>query len=382
MASAGLKVVVIEKEREFRDRVRGEAMSPWGVPEAQKLGIYELLASMCGHALPWVDSYIGPALIEHRNLPETTTCGTAELAFSHPVMQEIVLQAARDAGATVLRGGALQDLHFEPSPGAVIELDGRSQTIHARLIVGADGRLSGVRKAAGFEIKADPAERLISGVLLGDMPVRDDSSHSIFDTQNSQLVALYPQGDGRVRAYFSYRAADRRRLSGEADVPLLIEESIRAGAPADWYAGARGVGPLATFASDDIWVDHPYRAGVVLVGDAAAANDPMFGQGLALTLRDVRTLTDQLLAGDDWDAACHAYATAHDGYFHVLHTFSHWFEELFYSTGPEADHMRMRVFLALATDPARMPDYFFSGPEPPISEAIRQRMFGEEEILA
>ena len=189
--------------------------------------------------MPWVDSYVGPALIEHRNLPETTTCGTAELAFSHPVMQEIVLQAARDAGATVLRGAALRELNLEPSPRAVIELDGRSQTYQARLIVGADGRLSGVRKAAGFVTKADPAERLMSGVLLGDMPVRDDSSHSIFDTQNSQLVALYPQGGGRVRAYFSYRAADRRRLSGEADVPLLIEESIRAGAPADWYAGAR-----------------------------------------------------------------------------------------------------------------------------------------------
>ena len=108
----------------------------------------------------------------------------------------------------------------------------------------------------------------------------------------------------------------------------------------------------------------------------------MFGQGLALTLRDVRTLTDHLLASDDWDAACHAYAGAHDAYFHVLHTFSHWFEELFYSTGPEADQMRMRVFLALATDPTRMPDYFFSGPEPPITDAIRQRMFGEEEVLA
>ena len=131
MASAGLKVVVIEKEREFRDRVRGEAMSPWGVPKAQKLGIFELLIGTCGHALPWVDSYVGPALIEHRNLPETTTCGTAELAFSHPVMQEIVLQAARDAGATVLRGAALRELLVEPAPRAVIELDGRSQTIHA-----------------------------------------------------------------------------------------------------------------------------------------------------------------------------------------------------------------------------------------------------------
>jgi 2-polyprenyl-6-methoxyphenol hydroxylase-like FAD-dependent oxidoreductase len=231
---------------------------------------------------------------------------------------------------------------------------------------------------AGFVIKGDRPERLMTGVLLGDMPVSDQGSHSIFDTRNSQLVALFPQGGGRVRAYFSYRNNHRRRLRGEEDVPLLIEESIRAGAPASWYAGARAAGPLATFASDDIWVDCPYRSGVVLVGDAAAANDPMFGQGMALTFRDVRTLTGHLLATDDWDAACRAYAVEHDAYYHVLHIFSHWFEELFYTTGPAADMMRARVLLGLATDRARMPDYFFSGPDPPLTPDVRQRMFGEE----
>ncbi len=121
---------------------------------------------------------------------------------------------------------------------------------------------------------------------------------------------------------------------------------------------------------------------MVLVGDAAAANDPMFGQGMALTFRDVRTLADHLLATDDWEAACHAYVAEHDAYYHVLHTFSHWFEELFYTTGPEADQMRTRVLLALAADRSRMPDYFFSGPQPPVTDEIRQRMFAEEETIA
>ena len=372
-------MVVIEKEREFRDRVRGEAMSPWGTPEVKALGIYDLMLSTHGHPLPWVDTYVGPVMIEHRDLPATTRCGTAELAFPHPAMQEVLLQAARDAGATVLRGAVLRELQLNPTPVALIELDGRSLTIQARLVVGADGRLSTVRKLAGFVIKADPPERLMTGVLLGDMPVSDEGSHSIFDTRNSQLVALFPQGGGRVRAYFSYRATHRRRLRGDEDVPVLIEESIRAGAPASWYTGARGAGPLATFASDDIWVDHPYKSGVVLIGDAAAANDPMFGQGMALTFRDARTLSDHLLATDDWEAACRAYAAEHDAYYHVLHIFSHWFEELFYTTGPAADLMRARVLLKLATDRSRMPDYFFSGPEPPLTPEIRQRMFGEEE---
>jgi 2-polyprenyl-6-methoxyphenol hydroxylase-like FAD-dependent oxidoreductase len=379
MAARGYRVVVIEKEREFRDRVRGEAMSPWGIPEVRALGLHDLMVGK-GHPLPWVDTYLGPVMIEHRDLPATTRAGTFELAFSHPAMQEVLLQAARDSGATVIRGATLCELSAGASPRAVVELDDRSLEIRARLVVGADGRLSTARRLAGFTVKADPPERLMTGVLLGDMPVSDEGSHSIFDTSNSQLVALFPQGGGRVRAYFSYRTTHRRRLRGDEDVAVLIDESIRAGAPASWYSGARSVGPLATFASDDIWVDHPYRAGVVLVGDAAAANDPMFGQGMALTFRDVRTLTDQLLASDDWESACHAYAVEHDSYYHVLHVFSHWFEELFYDTGPAADMVRARVLLGFSSDRSRMPDFFFSGPEPPLTPEIRQRMFDEEEV--
>jgi 2-polyprenyl-6-methoxyphenol hydroxylase-like FAD-dependent oxidoreductase len=43
---------------------------------------------------------------------------------------------------------------------------------------------------------------------------------------------------------------------------------------------------------------HPYRRGVALVGDAAAVSDPSWGQGLSMTLRDVRVLRDQLLASE------------------------------------------------------------------------------------
>ena len=34
MAAAGARVLVFERERRFRDRVRGEGMHPWGVAEA------------------------------------------------------------------------------------------------------------------------------------------------------------------------------------------------------------------------------------------------------------------------------------------------------------------------------------------------------------
>jgi 2-polyprenyl-6-methoxyphenol hydroxylase-like FAD-dependent oxidoreductase len=43
MARSGARVLVLEKETKFRDRVRGEALAPWGVAEARKLGIADLL---------------------------------------------------------------------------------------------------------------------------------------------------------------------------------------------------------------------------------------------------------------------------------------------------------------------------------------------------
>lgn len=378
MAEHGVRVLILEREATFQDRVRGEAMSPWGVPEARALGIEKLLLDTCGHELPWVESYLGGNQIERRDLRNTTKHGTVELAFYHPAMQEILLQAAADAGCTVLRGATAQKVHGGARPSVVVHAQGQALTFHARLVVGADGRMSSVRKLANFTIERDPEERLLAGVLLEGMAIRHDTSYGVFDTRQGRLVALFPQGNHRVRAYFSYPSQSRSRLQGAAALPELIQESIRSGAPAQWYEHVTAAGPLASFASDDHWVPHPYKEGVVLVGDAAAANDPMYGQGMSLTLRDVRVLTSELRKTDDWDAACHQYASQHDAYFAVLHTFSHWFETLFYQTGPAGDSIRARAFRQLALDRSRMPDYFFSGPDGPITEDVRRRMFGED----
>ena len=48
LARAGLTVTVLEQQLSYRDRVRGEFMQPWGVAEAQNLGIGEILAEAGG----------------------------------------------------------------------------------------------------------------------------------------------------------------------------------------------------------------------------------------------------------------------------------------------------------------------------------------------
>lgn len=378
MAAHGARVLVLEREQQFKDRVRGEQMHPWGVAEAKELGIYELLRATCGHELPWWDTYLGPTQTGHRNLVATTPQQAPEFAFYHPAMQEIVFQAAADAGAEVRRGAVVREVKCEGLPTVVVEREGRVEEIQARLVVGADGRTSTTRKWAGFVVRRDPERRLVSGVLFEEMPAPEDASYLVLNPSLGQHVPLFPQGHGRVRAYLVHEKHTSRRFQGEADLPHFIAESIRTGAPAEFYAGARAVGPLATFEGADTWVEHPYREGIALIGDAAASSDPSFGEGLSLTVRDARVLRDQLLAHADWNEAGHAYAEEHDRYYGALHTAMSWFGQIFLDSGPEAEARRAKAMPLIAQDETRVLDHGFSGPELPLDETVRRRFFGEE----
>ena len=54
MAESGYRVLVLEREAQFKDRVRGEWLAPWGVAEAVALGVYDTLLSQCGyHPSAW-----------------------------------------------------------------------------------------------------------------------------------------------------------------------------------------------------------------------------------------------------------------------------------------------------------------------------------------
>jgi len=316
--------------------------------------------------------------VDHRDYRATTPRQTPVLTFYHPEMQEVVLQAAADAGAEVRRGAHVRNA----KPGALltvtVECDGRVDEIQARLVVGVDGRTSMMRKWGSFEVQQDPDCLLISGVLLENMGNLQEDVFVVLISPGISGVVLCPEGQGRVRAYVVSRVDTNGRFQGAQDLPRFIEASLQAGAPSEWYAGVRSAGPLATFSGAAAWVDHPYRAGVVLIGDAAASSDPSFGQGLSLTMRDVRVLRDQLLNCQDWDAAGHVYATEHDRYHDVIHKVEGWWRELFYAGGPQADARRAQALPLVAQDLTRVPDHIFSGPELPADETVRRRFFGEE----
>jgi 2-polyprenyl-6-methoxyphenol hydroxylase-like FAD-dependent oxidoreductase len=375
MADGGARVLVLEREREFRDRIRGEGMHPWGVPEVRALGIYDALKAGGAIDIRWWVNYRGSSLTARRDLIETTPHRTGALNFSHPAMQEALLRQADAAGAEIRRGATVTTVCPGDPPTVLLQRDGRTETLEARLVVGADGRRSQVRHWGGFEIRQDPKWLAISGVLMAGMGVGDDAVHVFRPPWFGQSVLLFPLGGARCRAYFATgRRSDHSWLSGSAHLADFVTRCAESGVPADWFSGAELAGPLATFEAADSWVERPYKNGVVLVGDAAASSDPCWGCGLSLMFRDVRTLRDLLVSDDDWHTAADQYAREHDTYYGALRTIVSWLRTVLYDLGAEGDRIRAHALPRLADGSG--PDLVGRGPDNPADEAARIRFLG------
>jgi menaquinone-9 beta-reductase len=373
MAENGKRTLLLEKEMQFRDRVRGEGLVPWGGAEAVQLGCYRLLCDSCAFEKRWLLGS-GP----DRDLIATTPQKLPFLTFYHPEMQERMLKSAIDAGADVRRGALVRSVVVGVPPRVQFETDAGGVQVEARLVVGADGRGSAVRRWGKFNVTRDVDRLLLAGVLLDDVGrIPDDAFYFAMDPARAQAAILNAQGPGRARAYLGYRVESDFRLRGGESMPRFVEESVQCGIPLELYAKAKMAGPLATFAGADNWVEHPYSNGIALIGDAAATSDPIWGQGMSLTLRDVRVLRDGLLADDDWDKAAHAYATEHDRYYGAVHSREDLLTEFFYGISAEAKARRDRAMPLINEDPSRVPDYVFRGPELPLDEGVKARLFGE-----
>jgi len=372
MAEHGAAVLILEKEQRFKDRVRGEGVVPWGVAEARELAILELLRAACGHDVPLVEGGMGP-----RDLTATTPQRLPCLSFAHQEMQETLLAAAEAAGVQVRRGITVD--RIEPGLQATVIVDGDNrENISARLVVAADGRGSQSRKWGGFTVCERSNDYYMAGVLLSDVHSSPDLMCFIFNPQFGMCVGLVPIGKNRHRAYFMYPKASGYRLQGEQMLSLFIGESARCyPVLSDCYAAAKSIGPLASFDVSDSWVDHPYQDGIALIGDAAATTDPTFGQGLSLALRDARVLRDELTKDSDWVAAANRYAEQHGRYCRSCITVEGWLRTLFQDPSPSAGALRGKAMPLIAEDPTRVPDHIFSGPDLPVDDSVRARLFGE-----
>jgi menaquinone-9 beta-reductase len=308
MARAGRKVLVLEQQDAFQDRVRGEWIAPWGVVETQRVGLYDTLMAAGGHHLKrhiTYDESIAPAEAEAAVQPlDIFLPGVpGPLCIRHPVHCETLFHAAGDSGAVTLRPVNVSRIVTGAAPSVTYTYRDVERTARAPLIVGADGRMSPVREAAGIALHQDKPHHWFAGLLVDGVENWSDDLQAI-GTEGDFGFLAFPQGNGRVRVYGGYALEDRSRFAGPEGAQRFLEAFRMSSSPNN-EAIAKGTpaGPLFSYFNNDSWTDEPFAKGAVLVGDAAGWNDPIIGLGLSITYRDVRSVSDILKKTDDFARA-------------------------------------------------------------------------------
>ena len=302
LARGGKSVLVLEKSTVFKDMVRGEWMAPWGVVEAKRTGLYEALLTANDHHIAKHIEYgdgIDPAESEARALALLPGV-PGPLSVGHPQACQALLDAAATAGATVVRGASEVTVETEGVPSVMWQADGTEHVAKCRLIVGADGRGSVVRRQAGIELHQDPTHHFFTGLLVEGAygwPVDVQSMGTEGDVQ----YFVFPQSPGKLRLYLSYATAQKNRFAGEGNERRVLEAFRLKNVPnSESIASATIAGPCHSIPNQSTWTENPVAPGLVLLGDAAGYNDPIIGQGLAISMRDIRVVSELMLAAEAW----------------------------------------------------------------------------------
>ncbi|WP_304170542.1 NAD(P)/FAD-dependent oxidoreductase [Phenylobacterium aquaticum] len=358
MAAAGSSVLVLEASEVFEDRVRGEWIAPWGVKEVVRVGLYELLMGAGGHHVQTHVTYDESRSAEASEAEILPLSIFAEgiagpLCLGHPRHCQTLMDAAVAAGARVVRGAQVSEIGAGAQPFAAWRDADGDHRATARLLVGADGRASFVRENLGVPLNQDPPHHMFAGLLVEGAEAWD-ATRQVIGAEGQFGFLAFPQGSGRVRLYGSYALDQRRRFSGADGTANFLAAFLAECAPANRIlAEARPAGPLLSYFNNDAWTDQPFVEGAVLIGDAAGWNDPITGQGLSITYRDVRLVSEILRASSDWSAAALApYGEERAERLRRLRFSAALTAALDAEFGPEAAERRRRHHERSAADPS------------------------------
>jgi 2-polyprenyl-6-methoxyphenol hydroxylase-like FAD-dependent oxidoreductase len=221
------------------------------------------------------------------------------LAVGHPQACQALADAAVAAGAVMVRGVGEVTVTPGTRPTVRYEFDDVDYELTCRLVVGADGRGSSVRRQLGYALHQSEVCTMGGGILVDGLDPLPPGACAI-GTEGDVHFYVSPRADGQVRLYLNFSVSQRGRFSGP-DRAQEVLDSFRLSClpPGEAIAAAAPAGPATFYPWNDSWMDTPWAPGVVLIGDAAGWNDPIIGQGLSIALRDARTVADVLRQSGD-----------------------------------------------------------------------------------
>lgn len=309
LARRGLRVLAVDPTRYGSDTLSTHALMRGGVLQLHRWGLLDAVRASGAPALRATTFHYGAESIE---IPIKAKDGVDALyAPRRTVLDPIIVDAAKEAGAEVVHGLSVVDLVRDEEGrvrgASIAGAERKAIDVSADLVIGADGMRSRVARIldAGIDYLAPHAACSIYGYWKD---VALQGYHWFYEIGAS--VGTIPTNDGETCVFAlipQARFHDRRGDGLDAlhhEVLLEVSDEL-----ASAVAGGTSTGKLRAFAGAQSFLRRAVGPGWALVGDAGYFRDPITAHGITDALREAELLVDAVAQGD---AGLRGYQAARD----------------------------------------------------------------------
>jgi geranylgeranyl reductase family protein len=289
-ASAGIRTVLLEREKFPREKVCGDCLNPSCTPVLERLQLAQRMRALPHARLNRVDFV---ALGGHTvSVPFPNG---AEIAIKRSVFDELLMQRAAEAGAEV-RDAVVVTAVLPPrsrADGWTITAEGTA--VAARVLVAADGRNSTVARLLGM-LPRSRKERI---ALQAHIPLPTGfTERVVLQFLAHGYSGQAPVGPDELNVCLVATAEKMPALRSWAEETFAVPRQHT------W----RTIAPLRR---DPIT---PAQRRLFFIGDAARVVEPFTGEGIYYALRSGELAAEAirtLLSGGDEAEIAHAFTSAH-----------------------------------------------------------------------
>ena len=291
-ARAGLSVLLLDRDRPDADTLSTHALMRGGVLQLARWNLLEQLIAADTPAIRHTTfHYTGTDVA----LPIKPSASVDALyAPRRTLLDPLLVDAARAAGAVVRHRTAVVGVRRDDL-GRVTGVDirthdGRIANVHARLVVGADGRRSTIARLAAAPLTH--ATTHTSGFVYGYWSDLDADGYE-WAYRPGAAAGFIPTNDGQT-CVFGSGPTHCVGQGGHAVLRSLVQQASPA--MADRLHAATPPATTRTFVGQPGHLRQPWGPGWALVGDAGSWKDPISAHGLTDALRDAELLVRAMIA--------------------------------------------------------------------------------------
>lgn len=313
----GIAVTLIERHKFPRQKLCGEFISPECLNHFEELDVLDEMLEAGGDRIYETVFYETGG--RSTSVPSHWfDSDGAALSLSRARMDEILLNAAKSAGANVLEEAAVTGLLTKNGTVAGVKIrfnSGETQEIQASITIDATGRAKVLSRLANKDhARGEPKPRFV-GFKAHFAGVEMERGVCEMYAMRDGYAGLSFVENGQANLCFLARAS---LLSNKNDADAILNDLIRQNARArvtlssagkvhDWLAVSVPSFGLSQF---------PQIDGLFTVGDSAAFVDPFTGSGMLLAIESAAAFAECIAAvGLDKNALRDSYQTVYKSRF-------------------------------------------------------------------